>query len=508
MIAAMKPVATWLLLSPWLLVLALGCRGPDPAGDRDTLTLAVRADVTGIFPNPPLANEAYSLHVNNSIFEGLVTFDRRLALGPALAEYWESPDENTTIFVLREGLRFSDGRPLAAKDVVASLLAPRVHRWITRDYLQAIESARALDARRIEIKTRSPYHILPFKLPFGFVLPAEAVSQTPVPSLGTGPYRLQRWMPGRELNLERNPFYRGTPAGFSRVRFLVEPSARARITKVLRGEAMLADSLPPQDVDRLRAEPGVRLIVRASMRVLFLGMRMDQPPFSDPRVREAVDLALDRPELIRRALGGRPEAANQLVPRAIVGFNPEIPEARLDRARARRLLAEAGHPRGFEIRLDGPHNRYINDREILDEVARQLAEVGIRVTVNALDKREFFQLQGSCECKFFLLGWACESGEAGDALDALVHSPRAEVLGSENGFGVADPELDRLIDVANGTASRAERTAHLQAALARVAQLRPLLPLVVQSEAFLVSRRLKWDPPVNLSLDVANMGER
>lgn len=502
-----RPLAR-LLLGLCVLAVAFACRGRGRADARDTLTLAVRADVTGIFPNPPLANEAYSIHINRSIFEGLVAFDHRLALGPALAEYWENPDETTTIFILRKGLRFSDGRPVTARDVVASLLAPRARRWITRDYLQAVESARAIDDRRLEIKTRTPYHILPFKLPFGFVLPAEAATQTPVPSLGTGPYRLERWTPGRELNLERNPFYRGTPAGFSRVRFLVEPNAQARIASVLRGEAMLADSLAPRDVDRLRAEPSVRPIVRPSMRVLFLGMRMDEPPFSDARVREAVDLALDRAELIRRALGGRSAAASQLVPRAVVGFNPEIPEARLDRARARRLLAEAGHPRGFKIRLDGPHNRYINDSEILEEVARQLAEVGIRVTVNALDKREFFQLQGSRECKFFLLGWACESGEAGDALDALVHSPSGDVLGSENSFGVADPELDRLIDVANGAASSAERTAHLQAALARVAQLRPLLPLLVQTEAFLVSRRLKWDPPVTLALDVANMGEQ
>ena len=502
----MKRPASRLLLGLCVLALAAGCRGRFGSESR-TLTLAVRADVTGVFPNPPVANEAYSIHINRSIFEGLVAFDRRLALGPALAEYWENPDETTTIFVLRKGLRFSDGRPVTGQDVVASLLAPRAHRWITRDYLQAIESARVLDDRRLEIKTRTPYHILPFKLPFGFVLPADLIDQDPVPAVGTGPYRLERWTPGKELRLAHNPFYRGDPPHFSRVRFVIEPSAPARIAMVERGEALLADSLGPQDTERLAPAPGLRLITRPSIRILFLGFRVDEPPFSDPRIREAVDLALDRPELIRRALGGRPEAANQLVPRAVVGFNPQIPEARLDRQRARTLLAQAGFPQGFAIRLDGPHNRYINDREILAEVARQLQEVGIQVTVNALDKRDFFALQGTRDCKFFLLGWACESGEAGDALDALVHSPSGAILGSMNSFGIVDGELDRLIDAANGTASRAERTAYLQAALARVGELRPLLPLVVQSEAFLVSRRLRWDPPVNLALDVANMAE-
>ncbi len=502
----MKRPATVLAFGLCLLSLGAGCR--DGVGrDGRSLTLAVRADVTGIFPNPPLANEAYSIHINRAIFEGLVAFDRRLALTPALAEYWENPDETTTLFVLRQGLRFSDGRPLTARDVVASLLAPRTRRWINRDYLQAIESARALDARRLEIKTRTPYHILPFKLPFGFVLPADLIAQDSVPPVGTGPYRLRYWTPGREVHLERNPFYRGSPPYFARVRLLVEPSARARINMVQRGEALLADSLAPEDAEPLASDSNLRLIARPSVRVLFLGLRVDEPPFSDPRVREAVDLALDRTELIERALGGRPEAANQLVPRAVVGFNPRIPEARPDLKRARSLLTQAGFPRGFAIRLDGPHNRYINDRGILIEVARQLERVGIQVTVNALDKREFFALQGTRDCKFFLLGWACESGEAGDALDTLVHSPAGATLGSENGFGLADAELDRLIDTANGSASRAERTTYLQSALYRVAELRPLLPLVVQTEAFLVSRRLKWDPPVSLALDVANMAE-
>ncbi len=485
-----------------------GCGRSAALAPGGTLTVAVRADITGIFPNPPAANEAYTIHINRAIFEGLAVFDRALGLQPAIAEYWENPDENTTVFVLRPGLRFSDGTPVRAEDVVASLLAPRARRWITRDYLQAIESAKVLDERRVEVKTRSPYHILPSKLPFGFVLPAGAIESQPVPPIGSGPYRLEKWTPGREIVLARNPFYRGKPAHFPRIRLVVEPDAETRIKKVLSGEAALADSLPLEQVDDLQDLTYVRVLARPSIRVLFLGFRVDEPPFSDPRVREAVDLAIDRRELIRRALAGRTEAANQLVPRAIVGYNPSIAASRLDQGRARRLLAEAGHPGGFEIRLDGPFNRYINDAEILQEVARQLREVGIRVTVNALDKREFFALQGTRECRFFLLGWACESGEAGDALDALVHSPTGQILGSMNSFGVVDPELDRLIDVANQARSRAERTAHLQAALARVSTLRPLVPLVVQTEAFLVSNRLHWDPPLNLSLDVASMAER
>src|SRR6185503_6728494 len=136
----------------------------------------------------------------------------------------------------------------------------------------------------------------------------------------------------------------------------------------------------------------------------------------------------------------------QIVPRAIVGFNPGIPPSRYDPAGARRLLAAAGYPHGLDLRLDGPNNRYVNDRLILDEVARQLAQVGVRVTVAARDKLEHFPFVMSGRSDFHLIGWACESGDAGDALDHLAHSPVEGRMGGTNTLGLADPELDRLIE--------------------------------------------------------------
>lgn len=467
------------------------------------MTLAVRADVTGIFPNPPTMNESYTLHVNGNVFEGLVRFDSRLNLAPALAERWEDVDERTCVFTLRAGLRFSDGRPVTARDVAASLTAARTRGWITRDYLQSLESVQALDERRVAVRTRFPYPVLLHKLPWGYVLPADLVERTPVPAVGTGPYRVESWAPGRELVLARNPHFRGPAPAFERARFLAIPEASARVEALLRGEADLADQIPPERIDALRTQPGLEVKEHLSSRVLFLGLRMDRPPFADPRVRQAFDLALDREELIARALGGRGTPASQLVPPSIVGFNSRLAMPRPDRQRAGRLLASAGYGDGLAIRLDGTHNRYPNDRAILHEVARQLALIGVRVEVNALDKRDFYA--GLAESSFHLLGWACESGDAGDALDTLLHSPTAGLLGSANTTRTSDPTLDSLIDAGNRSAAGAERTAHLQAALARAAELRPVIPLVVPTEAAAVSSRIRWETPWNLALRIEDL---
>jgi peptide/nickel transport system substrate-binding protein len=480
----------------------LACRSAPPP--RDRVVLAVRADVTGFFPNPPLANEAYTWLVNASIFEGLTRRDPEHRIEPALAVRWENPDERTYVFELREGLRFSDGRPVRARDVAASLLAPARHGWPTRDYLHSIESADAEGERLLRVRTRAPDLVLLTKLPWGFVLPADALEAKPVPTLGTGPYRLESWSPGREFLLTRNPHYRGPAPAFAEARFVVEPDGRKRVASVLGGEADLADHVPFEVLDELKARPGLLAVERPGLTVMFLALRVDRAPFADARVREAVELALDRDALVASALGGHGQVATQLVPAAVAGFDPSLREGARDLVQARRLLLEAGYRDGLEIALDGTHNRYPRDRELLAAVAAQLREVGIRAKENALDKRDFFPLVDAGRSSLHLLGFACEAGDAGDALDQLVYSPGAR-LGAINSAGLRDMELDRLIDSANNSTSAFQRLRSLRRALGRLATLRAYIPLVVPNDAVLVGERVEWEPPLDLGLRPADM---
>ncbi len=479
------------------------CReAPPPPSNR--LVLAVRADVTGFFPNAPLANEAYTWLVNASVFEGLTRRDPDQRIEPALATRWENPDQRTYLFELREDLLFSDGRPVRASDVAASLLAPVRRGWPNRDYLHSIESVEVEGERVLRVRTRAPDLVLLTKLPWGFVVPADAVDATPVPAVGTGPYRLQSWSPGREFVLGRNPHHRGPAPAFAEAQFVVEPDGRARVARVLEGRADLADHVPFEVLDELRSRSGFVTFERPGLTVLFLALRMDRPPLDDPRVREAIDLALDREALVASALGGHGQVATQLVPAAVSGFDPHRRAPARDLARARELLAQAGFPEGLEIGLDGPNNRYPRDRELLVSVAAQLQEAGIRVRPNAIDKAEFFALVDGGRSPFHLLGFACEAGDAGDALDQLAYSPGGR-LGAINSAGLRDMELDRLIDAANHSSTPFQRLTSIRRALGRLAALRAYLPLVVPNDAVLVSKRITWEPPLDLGLRPADM---
>lgn len=489
-----------------LAILLSGCHAapPSPAPEPLTVTLAVRADVTEFFPNGS-QNDSYTGGINTSLYEGLVGLDAQLRLRPALAERWESPDERTYVFTLRPDLRFSDGSPLRAQDVVASLQAVTERQWETRDYLRELLSVRALSEREIELHTRGVALGFLTRLPWAYVLPARAVVQTPVPVIGTGPFVVESRTVGQEFVLRRNPHYRGPQPAFERARFVVVPDPAERVKMVERGAADLADDVSPRLARHQLGRGDLRVVSGLGPQTLFLALRPDRPPFTDARVREAFDLTIDRGELIRRALDDGGVPASQLVTAGILGHNPKLAPTEVDRPRARKLLAAAGLQGGLKVRLDAPNDRYPADRAIAAEVARQLAEVGVEVQVNTTPKKRFFEQIDAGDSAFHLLGWTCLSGDAGDVLDALLHSRTADGWGLWNTLGLADLALDRLIEQSALSTTDSMRSAKLQAALARVGQLHVTLPLVTPHETFVVSNRLEWTPPLDTALRPAEM---
>ncbi len=478
-----------------------GCGRAPESPTRAVLTVATRADVTGIFPNPPYQAEVFSIDVNANVFDSLVRFDRDLRVLPALAEGWENPDDLSWVFQLRRDARFSNGAPVLASDVVASLRTA-----ITRNTpLLPGDTVEAVGPHRVVIRTSRRFPHLLAHLQSAFVLPEAALAQSPVPAIGSGPYRLTRWTPGRELVLDRNPLFYGSAPEFQRVRLRVIPSAPERIAELLSGRAQIADSIPPERVAALEREPSVRVISEPSLRVLFLAFRVDRPPFSDIRLRRAVRLAIDQRELIRRALAGQALPATQLVPPEVFGYAPGLPPSVPDLVAARRLLSDAGYPDGLTVQLDGPSDRYVNDVQILDDVRRQLAGAGIRVTVQAMPKGRYFSYLKTEAASFYLLGWVCNTLFGGDALEVLIRARGSGGQGDFNYQGIREPELDRLTEESFQGADSRSRLLAIQKAMALVAEKELVVPLLIPREAIAISREVSWEPEPGLALRFSQM---
>ncbi len=482
---------------------ALGCSGARPAAPpAGTLRIAVQGDITGLYPK--LRNESYSFAVNANVFEGLTRLGHDLGPEPALADAWANPDEHTWVFHLRPGVRFSDGRPVGMPDVVASL-RHAMSANTTRTLLAPIESIEPVGPDSLKIRTRFPCPVLLAHLAFAFVVPEAALAAVDgTRALGTGPFEVVAWTPGRELVLARNPQYRGARPDFDEARFVVTPDPVQRLRALQAGSVDIADNVPTREIAALRESPSLRVVSRPGLRVLFLALRVDRAPFTDPRVREALDLAIDRGALVTRAMNGFGVPSAQLVPPPVLGFNPDIPLTAANPARARELLRAAGHPEGLALRLDGPTDRYPSGIEIMREVARQLGEVGIRIEIQGRPKDAFFTHVDGGQYQLLLYGWSCETIQAGEALDELIRTPPPGEGPNIEGF--SDSRIDLLIDTANRASQIRERSTLLGEALAAVAAARPIIPLAIQNESFAFSsERVAWNPSLDMALFVADV---
>lgn len=469
--------------------LALGCHGVS-APDPPPLRIGLHAAPGSL--DPHLQNEAVAQSVLSNVYESLVCFDANMRLQPLLAERWESLDELTWRLKLRKDVRFHDGRPLTAQDVVFSL--ERAHflpGTRASAFLVAVDHVRARDTHTVDIVTRQPYAILLNKLTAVFVVPARSPDEISRP-LGTGPYAFVA-RSDQAVTLEAYAGYWGKPPPLKRVEYHFVPDHGLRVARLVAGELDLVARLAPEDRRVLTSAPAVEMVSRPGLGVLFLQASPHTPPFDEPRVRRAIHLALDREALVREVLGGEGVAATQMLSPGVFGFAPDIALATPDPARARRLLAEAGHPRGLRATLE--HRTGLPSDRLLELLRSQLAAAGLTLELRATPWSQLYERILSRQAAFFMTGWVAGTGDASDVLDSLAHTPdRDRGYGDANSSGYSDPALDRLVERSGRTREVDERRELLQQAMRAFTDQLVLIPLYVQNDLYGVRKDVSFTP--------------
>ena len=301
--------------------------------------------------DPHLQNEVLTSAILANLYDGLTEFDQESRIRPALAAEWRNPDDRTWVFRLRPGVRFHDGRPLTAEDVIFSLERARTHSSTGfASYLVEVESLKALDPLTVEIRTRNPFAALLAKLSPIQIVPHDS-PETITRPVGTGSYQLERYEEGKVVELL--PSASDWRGGSKRapLTFVVEREPRRRLERLLSGELDLAAGLSEDAVDVLRGSPGCRAELRPGSVVEYVHLAQTEPRFRDRRVREAIDLAIDRADFVARAHHGLGQPVGQLVAAGVFGYADDLKPPARDLARARRLLAEAGFPDGIDLTL-------------------------------------------------------------------------------------------------------------------------------------------------------------
>jgi peptide/nickel transport system substrate-binding protein len=277
---------------------------------------------------------------------------------------------------------------------------------------------------------------------------------------GTGPFILRTREPDRRTTLVNNPNWWDRPEhNLTDVQFHVIANAATRVAALLSGEIDMIYSVPPQDMARIGATAGLRVIQGPELRTIFLGfdqardelLKSDvkgRNPFKDVRVRKAFYMAIDANAIVQRVMRGQARLTGQMVGPGVNGYSPDLDKRHPhDVAAARALLAEAGYPNGFTVTMDCPNDRYVNDEQICQAVTAMLARIGVKVDLVAQTRLKYFSEINSprYNTSFYLLGWTPGTYDAHNMLFNLVGS-RDGTRGVFNIGGYSNPKVDALID--------------------------------------------------------------
>jgi peptide/nickel transport system substrate-binding protein len=483
-----------------LLALLGACRGQ---GDGRVVVAYPSAPLS---LEPQAASEEFSAWLLRNVFEALVAFDPGVGLRPQLAESWHTPDETTWVFRLRDDVRLHDGRPLRAEHVLRSLERARSDPASRRQgELVAVRTLEAPDARTVVVRTHRPFSALPGRLADVPVW-AEAAGGGGA-AVGTGPYRIRDWQPGRSTLLEAFPAHRNGPAAVRLLELRAVPDPRRRLQLLEGGGVHLVVDVPAADMAALAARRDIRTATRRGLRVVFLVMNCQRGPFADVRVRRAAALAVDREAIVAGPLEGQADVVDQVVAPEIFGAAPSLFTRPHDPEGARRLLAEAGRAEGFAMTLDYPAGKYRGIAGVAASVARDLGSVGIRVTPRSLEPGAFLERVEAGRSSFYVMGWISTSGDAGLSYEHLLHSPGGG-YGQQNGGRYSNAEVDRLLEQAAALTAPEERRPLLSRVASLVQLEAPLLPLYRQADLYAFSTDLEFEPRDDRAIEGAALRRR
>ncbi len=400
--------------------------------------------------------------------ETLVELTPKGEIVPKLAEKWEvSADATEFTLRLKRGIKFHDGQPLNAEAVKVNFdrrLDPKS--GTTFGFLVAqVESVTAIDEYVVKIKTKVPFAPMLSNLTHttnGIQSPAALKKSWDSPvtmPIGSGPFIFKEWVPGTKVVMVQNNNYWGKKPALSEVTFRAIPDDASRLVALEKGEVHAAVRIPPFDIPRLQTNPNITILNTPSIRTIYMGFNCLKGPFTDKRVRQALNYAVNKEALVKYVLGGAGRVSDAPISPVVFGYAPiKTYEYNIEKAKA--LLAEAGFPEGFETTLHPAIGRYYMDASIATAVAADLLKVGVRADIKRMEWGSYLSFilreKEIAEHELYVLGWQTITGDADFGLFSLFHSGEWPKKGMAASF-YKNEKVDQLLELARGSANPKER---------------------------------------------------
>jgi peptide/nickel transport system substrate-binding protein len=470
--------------------------------------------------DPHSLNESLQLTVTGNVYEALVGRNKDLSLAPALASSWKQTSPTVWRFELRKGVQFHDGTPFTADDVLFTFQRAAGDGSDMKSYVNDVKEVRKVGDNVIEIETKAPFPILPDVISLLYIMSKKwsETNQATKPvdrrkgienaasfrANGTGPFRLRERQPNVRTTFVRNGNYWGKIEGnVQNVIFTPIGNDATRVAALLSGEVDVMEPVPVQDIDRINAGANTRVLAGPELRTIFLGMDQKRDellysnvkgknPFKDKRVRQAFYQAIDIDGIQKVVMRGASKPTALLVGPGINGFSDEQ-NKRLayDAEAAKKLLAEAGYPNGFEVGMNCPNDRYVNDAKICQAVAANLARINVKVNLTAETKGTYFPKVLRRDTSFYMLGWTPGTYDAHNALNALMACVDDKGAGQFNLGAYCNPKVDELTKKIQSETDKAKRNAMIKEAFNLHSADIGHLPLHQQALAWGLSKKVE-----------------
>jgi peptide/nickel transport system substrate-binding protein len=445
---------------------------------------------------------AFLLH----LYDPLVRYNRTLKIEPALATSWKVIEPSVWRFSLRKGVKFHNGNPFNADDVVASIKRVTHPRCVLRGNVPGIKDIRKVDDYTVDIVLTGSYPLLLNDLTNIAMMDQEWMTEnkcldpidpakgessyTTTHTNGTGAFILESWRPDAEAVAVVNPNWWDKPEhNITRMVYTPIKSDATRVAAMLSGRLDYMYPAPLQDLDRINGTKGFKAVSAPSLRTIMLAFNQapNEPissnikgknPLKDVRVRKALYYAIDIDSIQKRIMRGMSRNAGLYVAPEIPGFHPDL-NTRLpyDPSAAKKLLVEAGYPEGFEIGLDCPNDLYINDEAISQAITSMWARIGVKAHLTAQPSGVYMKKSMAGTVDVWMLGWATEPMLDSFSILAQVLSSKRDKYGVRNPGGYGNPRVDELIDKIAVELDETKRLKMIYETFAIVREDIPIIPL-------------------------------
>lgn len=463
-----------------------------PNAQATTLRWAAQNDILTL--DPYSQNHATTLSILMHSYEGLTRYNEKFEVEPALATKWTMISPTQVRFELRKGVKFFDGSPFTADDVIFSFGRIKQPQGTMQIYVTGIAEIKKIDDHTVDFILSAPQPILLRSLTDFRIMSKSWAEKNKTTNTqdykakeenyasrnvnGTGPYKITGWTPDQRITMVINKDWWGKHSGnVTEVIYTPIKSDPTRVAALLSGDVDMLTDLPVQDVARLRQDPKLKVLDGHEVRTIFIALDEYSPelkfsdvkgknPFKDKRVREALSIAIDREAIKRNTMRGLSLPAAIIVAPGVNGHTPDIDvPVKADPERAKKLLADAGYPSGFELQLNCPNNRYVNDEEICQNVVAMWARIGVKTKLVAESMATFIQKVQNFDTSAYLLGWGVATFDAQYSLQSLIRTRTTGADGNFNYGRISNPKIDALVDAMKTETDVAKRNAQIREAL-------------------------------------------